>query len=144
MIADLSIIRFCAAWARHWLDPRSISNVKLPLNNEIWRWCKIPDFHICNVERRAKERGGIPRNSFIKKINIQLFRWLINNDILVLVATDKIFRRRKVTILDLKIALTFQTIKLSTVFETRFQITKCILRTIQIPRLAIAYLSINR
>lgn len=144
MIADLSIIGFCAAWARHWLDPSSMSNVKFPLNNEIWRWYKIPDFRICNVERRAKEKGGMPRNSFIKKINIQLFRSLINNDILVLVATDKIFRRRKVTILDLTIALIFQTIKLSTVFEIRFQITKCILRTIQIPRLAITYLPINR
>lgn len=75
----------------------------------------------------------MPRNSFIKKINIQLFRSLINSDILVLVAIDKIFRRRKVTILDLKIALIFQTIKLSTVFEIRFQTTKCTLRIIQIP-----------
>lgn len=75
----------------------------------------------------------MPRNSFIKKIDIQLFRSLINNDILVLVATDKIFRRRKATILDLKIALIFQTIKLSTVFEIRFRTTKRILRIIQIP-----------
>lgn len=108
MIADLSIIRFrgCVGASLTW----PTFDIKHKTS-------------ISHLQRRMKSKRK--RSSFIKKINIQLFRSLINNDILVLVASDKIFRRRKG-----KRYWIFQTIKLSIVFEIRFQITKCIIKSL--------------